>query len=373
MINDNNISNWENIKRVVIFHTSDMDSIFATRIAYENIRLKYNITDITLTDITTLYPVPAVAVNPTDDLMVIFIGKVPNMLYVDRTIEMVGPEHVMVLLNNPTYIDYFYNYSFRKEICGLMIAEVTLYELTYLYFVAGARYCDADCFYLILTKNSLTTPVNGKGTEEWEYYRKRLVMSASLLINEAFNTAIQNAEVHPVFDPEDDDLNQLTADYINLYFGMVSVLPSITDSDADFWKELYLSSDNPDEVTNISVYTTLGKSCRHMVYKENIREFRDFALLGVIRKYEQYSVVAINQPFSGVNTFIREEIFNKYHIGVEFCFNGRMHYKIYRLGKDPEHCVPIRKIAEAYGGSGNAYTGTFQTNGELEILPTGKV
>jgi hypothetical protein len=50
-----------------------------------------------------------------------------------------------------------------------------------------------------------------------------------------------------------------------------------------------------------------------------------------------------------------------------------MHYKIYRLGKEPNLYVPIRKIAESYGGSGNAYTGTFQTNGELEILPTGKL
>jgi hypothetical protein len=50
-----------------------------------------------------------------------------------------------------------------------------------------------------------------------------------------------------------------------------------------------------------------------------------------------------------------------------------MHYKLYRLGKDPEIYVPIKNIAKSYGGNGNDYRGYFRTNGVLEILNLSKL
>ena len=173
MLNDRII--WEDIKEVVIYHTSDLDCVFATRIAYETIRTKYNITNITLKDITTQWPVPAVAENPRNDLMVVFIGRIPNMVFIDQTIELVGSTHTLVLLNDDVLIDYFYNYSFRKDMCGLMIKEATLYELSYLYFIANARFCDLECYHTVMLGNCMTMQVNGSGPSLWLCYRAKAV------------------------------------------------------------------------------------------------------------------------------------------------------------------------------------------------------
>ena len=366
MITDNNISNWDGISKVVIFHTNDLDSIFATKITYDSIRADFDITDITLNDITTTYPVPMVTNNPVNDTVVIFIGKIPNMMYIDKTIEMVGNDHVMVLINNPTFIDYFYKYSKTMNIMGLMIAEFTLYELSYLYWKSGARFCDTDMHYKIIANNSIVIPVNGLdevGTG-WQHYYKRLVDNNALCINDRFNNAAFVGETYPVPNISHDDLV--------LYFGIKTAIPAIDDSSIEaniFWDEFYNSTPDPQIIQS---YMDIGYTTQKFAMKKNIKDFKNFGFLGKLRKADDFDLVAINQPISGAWNFSREEIFNNYHIGVEFCFNGRMHYRIYRLGKDPNRYVPIRKIAESFGGSGNDRVGNFQTSGTLEILPTNK-
>jgi hypothetical protein len=80
-------------------------------------------------------------------------------------------------------------------------------------------------------------------------------------------------------------------------------------------------------------------------------------------------VIAINTSDADVMTFINGHVWDKYHLGISFSYNGNMWYKVWRLGYEPSKHITCRKIAEAYGGHGSENYGEFKTTGQLEVLP----
>ena len=110
----------------------------------------------------------------------------------------------------------------------------------------------------------------------------------------------------------------------------------------------------------ISTALYLGSILFSNISREYMNVYRESSFPVQLKKFPQYSVVAINYSRATKDIFLYGV--DEYELGLLFWYDNRhMHYKIYRLGANPDKFISCKTIAESFGGHGSYSEGTFST------------
>ena len=330
---------WEGIKNVKILTVNDLDHQVALAYACQGIREIDSDITIEIIDCTCKAVVPPIVENPVDDTMILFLGYVPNMMYLHNVICMVKDYHVIYIDNDVIRLQNLRNLECAKNINGLIIPNFSVGVLTYMYFRYNMRYATYEWSTQVFCKAynyplELTNPV-----EAAKVYNliDRSVTDISMYT--LYPKELQFAEFRRccvyqnILDSNLQDLNDP---------GVISTLNDYIDTE---------TLDTAAESTELA-----NKRIMNNAYK------------AVLRKCEHLKVIAINTPEATGMTFVNSKVWDKFHLGISFHFDGNMWYKLWRMGLEPEKKINCAKIAESYGGHGRESYGEFRTSGQLEVL-----
>ena len=291
-------------------------------------------------DCTDKALIPPAIENPASDTIVLFLGFIPSMMYLQRTVEFVGIQHVIYIDSDETEIKYLRNLETCRHLPGLRVPGFTVSTLTYWYFVLAMRYAKYSEGTLVYC-NKFDRPMELTDTID----RIKLIDSIDWV------PIVRS--IHFIKYP-------ITCDGVDYGQAMVyqaRMVQSLAGIAAN------------DEYYNRLAEPILDEELFQAIHFNHIIDAMNAldAFNGTLRKSEHLKVIAINTLKCNGRVFA--DYYEDYHLGISFAFNGNMWYRIWRLGKEKEKFINVRKISEAYGGHGSENYGEFKTTGQLEVLP----
>ena len=331
---------WDDIKNVIILTKDSLDHKLSLVCAVHEIKEMDPDINVFVIDCTDKGIVPPAVENPASDTIILFLGFIPSMMYLQRTVELVGIRHVIYIDNDETEIKYLKNLETCRHLPGLRVPGFTVSTLTYWYFVLAMRYAKYSEGTLVYC-NKFDRPMELTDTRD-----KTLL--------------IESIEWKPIPNSINFIKYPMTADSTDYGYAMV------------------YQAMLPESLTSIVAYEGYYDHLAHPVTEEDIMQAIYYnntidainssnAFNATLRKSEHLKVIAINAL--KCNGRVLSKFYDDYHLGISFAFNGLMWYRVWRLGKEKEKFINVRKIAEAYGGHGSENYGEFKTTGQLEVLP----
>lgn len=330
---------WDDIKKVIIFSKDSLDHKLALACAANEIREidpdiefeVFNCTDRIKPDL----PIE----NPVKDTITLFLGYIPSMSFLQRTIEMVEDKRVIYIDNDETEMRYLDNFEMAKGISGIRFPNFSVSVLTFWYFNYKMRYARCPKGSVVFCNKfdkimELTDPMD--------------VSKLMCDLPYAFK-AVNKFTLNPFID--DSTVYGACLIYEARLRGSLKRVAFEKNM-----MSIIMMDIDPNDISDALVMSTTRRfSVIHNSYN------------GTLRKSEHLKVIALNSPKEDGRVFL--ERYEKYHIGITYVFNGNMWYRVWRLGLEPDKFINIRKIAEAYGGHGSENYGEFRTSGQLEVLP----
>jgi hypothetical protein len=270
--------------------------------------------------------------------MIIFLGYIPNMMYLENMIHMVNDYHIIYIDNDETRLSYLLGFDAAKDINSLIIPNFAVSTLTYCYFEHCMRYSACQWTTRVYCR-TFDTPLE-------------------------LTDPVDIAKVYKLLDRVLNDVSIYTINPTEMnseIMGRCVVYKNILSSSIVATKGMVDRLNEPiDPQTRCAALET-SIATNAQVMQNSYK--------GCLRKSEHLKVIAINTSDADATTFINVNVWNDYHLGIAFSYNGNMWYKVWRLGYEPSKHITCRKIAEAYGGHGTENYGEFKTTGQLEVLP----
>lgn len=337
---------------VVIFHGNDRDSVLAFReliyfLTDKNV-LASNIDELAFYSIDAAHVINYDVYVHNGDVMVFFVGSV-EYSEIHRAIHTFGKDHVTWFCNDDTSVQVAQANDIGNTILGIRttILGLTLADLVYLYFYTDIR---SDAHGTLYHKENPDIIYNNANSSElmlqfppsfMEKYRNSLFFQGKILS-----------------EPEDYQIKQIEQ-WIEHICKIDPVLYEYAD---DFIDNNNRGMEALFEMTEPTMATALyiGSILFSNTSREYMDVYKDSAFKAALKKFPEYSVVAINYSRATKDIFLYEV--DDYELGLLFWFDGfRMNYEIYRLGANPDKFISCKTIAESYGGRGSTDKGSFKT------------